>query len=251
MKEFKSFVNEPFLEGDMETNEKDLEILEKTVEDFYQSKNISGETLNQFTIHNRQVKDFAIRFSGEENFNEREKEIAILSAILHDITKGSGEFESHGEEGGEIAKKILLKMGKSSDLAESVKLAIVRHMGQEGYPAKIAKKKYGNDFEYPEPATKVGQLVYECDILTQLTTEGFEKILHLRKTDRENIKEDQKIALEKNITQEQAALLSVLKSAEESYGLISIESIQKFAKKLWQKIQEDYKNYFENGKLVE
>ena len=251
MGEFKKFTNEPFLEGDMETNEKDWEILEETVEDFYRSKNISREMLKQFVVHNRQVKDFTVRFSEEENFNEREKEIAILSAILHDITKGSGEFEFHGEEGGKIAEKILLEIRKSPDLAESVKLAIVRHMGKEGYPTKVAKEKYGDDFEYPEPVTRVGQLVYECDILTQLTMEGFGKILHLRKTDQENIKKDQKTALEKNITQEQVALLSVLKSAKESYDLISIESVKEFAEKLWQKIQEDYGDYFKDGKLME
>ena len=251
MEEFKKFMNEPFIEGAMETNEKDWEALEKIVENFYKSKNVSKEILEQFVVHNKQVKDFVMRFSKKESFNEREKEIAILSAILHDIAKGSGKFESHGEEGGEIAKKILLEMGKSVDLAESVKLAIVRHMGKEGYPTEAAKKKYGDDFEYPEPATKVGQLVYECDILTQLTPEGFEKILHLRKIDEENIEEDQKTAFEKNTTQGRVALLSVLKSAGESRGSISVgSSIETFAEELWQKIQEDYKNYFEDGELI-
>ncbi len=239
-------VSEPFLEGTIETDEKDWEFLEAKVEDFYKSNNISEETIEQFIIHNKQVKNFAIKFSEEENFNNREKEIAVLSAILHDIAKGFGEFELHGEKGGEIAEKILLEMGKSQGLAKSVKLAIIRHMGKEGYPTRISKEKYGNDFEYPQPATKVGQLVYECDILTQLTPEGFEKILHLRKTDKKNIEEDKKTASGKGITENEAALLSVLKNAEESYNLIKIKPIKKFAKELWEKIQKKYPNSFIN-----
>ena len=242
-------VSEPFLEGAMETNEKDWELLEEAVEDFYESNGIAKETIEQFVIHNKQVKNFVKRFSDEENFSEREKEIATLSAILHDVAKGSGEFELHGKEGGEIAEKMLLKMKKSSELAKSVKLAILRHMGKKGYPSKMAREKYGDDFEYPKPATKVGQLVYECDILTQLTKEGIEKILHLRKTDERNIKEDKERALKKNITQEEAVLLSVLKGAEESSNLIEIKSVKKFAKKLWKEIQEKYSDYFLNGKI--
>ena len=244
MGENKISTSEPFLKGSMETNEKDWKLLEEAVEDFYKSSGIVVETIEQFIVHNRQVKDFVMRFSDKEGFNEREKEIAILSAILHDVAKGSGEFELHGKEGGEIAEKMLLEMRKSPELARSVKLAIVRHMGKEGYPARLAKEKYGDNFEYPQPATKVGQLVYECDILTQLTREGFEKILHLRKIDEKDIKEDKKIALERNITQEEATLFSVLKGAEESFNLIKIKSVKKFAEKLWREIQEKYSQYF-------
>lgn len=120
-------------------------------------------------------------------------------------------------------------------------------MGQEGYPAEVAKKAYGEDFKYPKYATKVGQMVYECDILTQLTKEGFDKILLLRRTDEENIKEDKKIAEEENIDIEAARILSVFKSAKTSCDLIKIKSVKRYADELWQEIQEKYK-YFADRK---
>ena len=232
---------EPFLTGEMETNEKDWELLEKMVEDFYKAQGVSEKTLEHFIVHNKQVKDFVIKFSREENFSKREREIVILSAILHDVAKGFENFELHGEKGGEIAEKMLLKIGKSLLLAQSVKLAIIRHMGEEGYPARMAKEKYGNHFKYPKPATIVGQMLYECDILTQLTPSGFAKLLHLRKISKKDITQDKEASLRKNITQEEAALFSVLMNAKESYNLIKIKSIKKFADSLWQKIQKKYR----------
>jgi hypothetical protein len=233
--------NEPFLTGEMETNEKDWELLEKMVEDLYKAQGVPKKTFGHLIAHNKQVKDFVIKFSIKENFKEREREIVILSAILHDVAKGFKNFEFHGEKGGEIAEKMLLKLGKSLLLAQSVKLAIIRHMGKQGYPARMAKKKYGDNFKYPSPATIVGQMLYECDILTQLTSKGFDKLLYLRKINIKNIKDDKKVALTKNITHQDATLLSVLNSAKESYDLIKIKSIKKFADNLWQKIQKEHK----------
>ncbi|MCK5044828.1 HD domain-containing protein [Candidatus Parcubacteria bacterium] len=241
--------NEPFLTGEMETNEKDWALLEKMVEDFYKVQGVSKKILEHFVIHNKQVKDFVIKFSSEGNFKKREKEIVILSAILHDVAKGLENFELHGEKGGEIAEEMLLKIGKSSLLAQSVRMAIIRHMGEEGYPARMAKKKYGDDFKYPKPATIVGQMLYECDILTQLTSSGFDKLLHLRKINEKDIADDKKTALRENITQEEAALFSVLESAKESYNLIKIRSVKKFADDLWQKIQIKYINVLPTRKI--
>ena len=241
--------NEPFLTGEMETNEKDWKLLEKMVEDFYKTQGVPKKTLEHFVVHNKQVKDFVIKFSREENFKKREIEIVILSAILHDIAKGFENFELHGEKGGEIAEKMLLKIGKSLLLAQSVKLAIIRHMGEEGYPARMAKKKYGDDFKYPKPATIVGQMLYECDILTQLTSSGFAKLLHLRKTNKKDITDDKETALRENITQEEAALFSVLRNAKESYNLIKIKLIKKFADNLLREIQKKYINILRTRKI--
>lgn len=214
------------------------------MEEYYKNDKISEELTEQFVIHNKQAEDFVIRFSKEEKFNEKEKEIAVLAAILHDVAKGRIDFLKHGEEGGVIAEKLLIKMGISEKLAKSVRLGIERHMGQEGYPAEIVKKAYGEDFKYPKYATKVDQIIYECDILTQLTKEGFDKILLLRRTDKENIKEDKKIAEEKNIDIETARILSVLKSAKTSYDLIKMESVKKYADRLWREIQKKYKIFY-------
>jgi len=231
-----------FLEGAAETNEAIYEELRKQVEKNYKDNGVDEKLIEQFVIHNNQVEELVRKFSDEEKFSDKEKEIAVLASILHDIAKGYGDFLKHGEEGGKMAEKLLLEKGVSEALARSVRLAIERHMGRDGYPSQMAKKEYGPDFEYPKYATKVGQLLYECDIMTQLTPEGFGKILLLRKTDRNNIEEDAKTAQEKNITIEQARILSVLESAKKSFDLIEPDSaIKKHAQELWEGIQEKYK----------
>lgn len=236
-------VDEPVLEGKMEIDEHLWGELRNKVEEFYHKNKVPEELIEQFKIHNRQVEDFVIRFSEEEQFNDKEKEIAVLAAIFHDVTKGWKDFLKHGEEGGKIAKDVLLEMGKSEGLARSVQFAVERHMGQDGYTAEKAKEAYGKDFEYPKYKTKVGQIVYECDIMTQLTKEGFEKIILLRKTDADNLEEDRKAAKSKNISIDEARILSVLASAEKSLMIIRsgpFESIKKHAEELWREIQENY-----------
>ncbi|MCK5475083.1 MAG: HD domain-containing protein [Candidatus Pacebacteria bacterium] len=244
MEEFLKIENQikqdPFIEGPEETTEEVREELRKKVKEYYRTNDISEDLIEQFIIHNDQVEYFVDRFSEKEGFNEKEKEIALLTAIFHDITKGSEDFLNHGEGGGLITKEILIDMGISEELAESVKLGIERHMGQEGYPTDLAKKKYGDDFEYPKYATEVGKMVFECDILTQLTKKGFNKILLLREIDKENRKEDEVVAFEKNITREEAAVLSVLKSAKKSYDLIKNRFIKKCAEELYEEIKKEY-----------
>jgi len=241
---------DPFVEGLVETTEEIREELRKKVEGCYRANNVSEDLIEQFVIHNNQVEYFVGRFSKKEGFNEKEKgfnekekEIALLTAILHDIAKGSGDFLSHGEKGGKIAKEILVDMNISEELAESVRLGIERHMGQEGYPTDLAKEKYGNDFEYPKYATKVGKMVFECDILTQLTKEGFDKILLLRETDKENKAEDEAIAERNGISIEEARINSVLKSVKRSYELIKIDSVKEHATQLLEEIKKEYPNY--------
>lgn len=231
-----------FLEGAVETNEEIYEELRREVEKNYKDNGVSKELIEQFVIHNNQVEEFVRKFSDKEKFNDKEKEIAVLASILHDIAKGYGDFLKHGEEGGKMAEKLLLEKGMSEALARSVRLAIERHMGRDGYPARLAKKTYGEDFEYPAYATKVGQMVYECDILTQLTKEGFDKILFLRKSDNDNLEEDRKLAIEKDITVEEVRIISILESAKKSFDLIETGSeVKRYAEELWKDIQEKYK----------
>ncbi len=229
------------LEGPAETTEEMRDELMEVVEKYYNDHDVSEDLIKQFMIHNGQVRDYVKKFSAIEDFTAKEEEIAALAAILHDITKGWGDFLKHGEEGGEIAEKILRDVGVSKELAKSVRLAIERHMGPDGYPTRKAKEKFGEDFEYPRYQTKVGQMVYECDILTQLTPEGFKKILLLREKDPKNIKEDENVAKKKKITVEKARFLSVLESACESLKLITTPSVRREAEKLWQEIEEKYK----------
>jgi len=231
-----------FIDGPVET-EKNWPRLRGMVIENYKEHGVEKKLIEQFDIHNKQVEEFVADCSGKEGFTEKQREIAILAAILHDITKGYGDFLEHGEEGGRLAEEMLLKIGASPELAWSVRLAIERHMGPAGYPTEKAKAAYGQDFEYSKYATEVGQLIYECDILTQLTTEGFAKILLLRKLDKNDLAEDEKTAEEKGITIEKARFLSVLKSAQESFKQIKLESVKEKAADYWKEIEEKYKQY--------
>lgn len=237
-------IDEVFLEGKMEMKDEEWNLVRNKVKEEYIKNDLPEKTIELFNGHNKHVEDFVRKFSEEEKFNERETEIALLAAIMHDIAKGSGEFEMHGEVGGERAENILLEMGKSEKLARSVNLAIMRHMGQEGWPAMKAKEKYGPDFEFPKYATRVGQMVYECDILTQLTKEGFNKIVHLRGMDKKLRKEDEEEALRRGVTREWAAAESALKSAQTSLGLIKTKSVHDFAERLFKEIKGDYSEHF-------
>ncbi len=76
------------LEGPAETTREMYDELMDVVEKHYKDHGVGEDLIRQFMIHNRQVRDYVERFSAEEKFSDREKEIAILVAVLHDITKG-------------------------------------------------------------------------------------------------------------------------------------------------------------------
>lgn len=232
-----------YIEGAVETSPEERIKLRDAVVACYKEHGVDAKLIEQFVRHNGQVEGFVSKFSKIELFTGKQQEIAELAAILHDIAKGYGDFLEHGKVGGEMAENLLLEMGKSPELAYSVKLAIERHMGPAGYPTEKAKAAYGQDFEYPKYATEVGQMVYDCDILTQLTQEGFEKLLMIRELSEENTKEDEITAEEKGRTLNQVRYLSVLNSARKSLELIKTRSVKDEAEKLWQKIEGEYKEY--------
>ncbi len=232
-----------FLEGKMETDPQIWQQLRDMVSEGYKEHGVDQKLIDQFVRHNAQVEDFVDKFADNEQFTPKEKEIAILAAIMHDITKGYVDFLKHAEKGGEMAEQILLDMGTRPELAYSVRLAIERHMGSAGFPTEEARKAYGEDFQYPAYDTKVGQLVYDCDILTQLTREGFDKLLAIRESSDEYTAEDNITAQASGKTLGQVRFLSVLKSARESLGLIKTKSVKEKAEEYWLKIEDEYKDY--------
>ncbi len=232
-----------YIEGEMETDSGIWRQLRDLVIDNYKEHGVDQKLIDQFVRHNAQVEDFVDKFADAEQFTPKEKEIAILAAILHDIAKGYGDFLKHAEEGGEMAEQILLDIGTSPELAYSVRLAIERHMGPAGFPTEEARKVYGPDFQFPVYDTKVGQLVYDCDILTQLTREGFDKLLAIRESSDEYIVEDTAVAQASGKTLSQVRYLSALKSARESLGLIKTKTVREKAEEYWLKIEDEYKDY--------
>lgn len=232
-----------FLEGEMETDPEIWQQLRDTVTECYKEHGVDQNLIDQFVRHNAQVEDFVSKFADAEQFTPKEKEIAILAAIMHDITKGYGDFLKHAEEGGIMAEQILRDIGVSPELAWSVRLAITRHMGPAGFPTEKAKEAYGDDFQYPAYDTKVGQLVYDCDILTQLTQEGFDKLLTIRESSEEFTAEDNIAAQASGKTLSQIRFLSVLRSARQSLELISTKKVKEKAEEYWLEIESKYKDY--------
>jgi HD superfamily phosphodiesterase len=237
---------DPYLEGSAETDEAFRENLREGVEENYRQQGVGEQLITEFMTHNNQVEEFVKRFAAEEGFTAKEEEIAVLSAILHDVAKGYGEFVRHGEEGGQLAEAMLRSLGLGEELARSVRLAIERHMGREGFPARAAKDKFGEDHEYPEPRTKIGELLYKCDILTQLTPAGLRKIVALRGKDADMLKEDEEVAESEGITVEEARKLSALRSAKESLGIIMsggnypMEPLRRYTQGCWNDLKTEY-----------
>ncbi len=231
---------EPFLTGQSETSKDELEELLLLVRDAYKESGMDSEMVDLFMKHNRQVLDFVRKIADGEKFNEREREIAELAAVLHDKRKGAVDFEEHGSEGGVSARKLLLSLGKSEGLAESVRLAIERHMGNTGFVGEQARKKYGQEFRYPEPETRVGRSVYEADMLTILTREGVEKLLHIREIESNLRTEDERVASEKKISLEEARFASIRKSVENSLDILTLETSKRIADELLDVLYQSY-----------
>jgi len=232
---------EPRLTGKRETTPEDLGKINNVVREIYEKDGVKKELIELFMIHNKQVFYLARQIAKKEEFNEREMEIAELGAILHDVKKGE-EFEMHGELGGKEAKKILLELGKSEDLAESVRLAIVRHMGNEGFVGEQARKKYGENFRYEEPKTKAEQSLYDADMLTIMTPEGIDKLLMIRETVPELIRQDEETSKKSNgkITVEEAKFNTIRDSILNTTDSIKLKTSKEIAKDLLRYIKEKY-----------
>ena len=190
-------------------------------------------------VHNRQVLGLVREIAHEEKFDEGESEIAELGAVFHDIAKAK-DFENHGKNGGELAKEIILAAGKSPKLAESVQLAIVRHMGNTGYVGKKARERFGEDFRYEEPKTRAEQSLYDADMLAILTAEGVRKLLRMRQITPKDLEEDRKASQEKNISVEDAAFLTIAESIKNTLESIKLKASQKIAQRLVEKLLKEY-----------
>lgn len=232
---------EPHLTGKRETTIEEIQELNKAVEEMYKKDGVHKDLMKLFMIHNNQVFYLVRQIAKAEGFNERELEIAEIAAILHDIKKG-GEFEMHGELGGQEAKRILLKMGKSEGLAESVRLAIVRHMGNDGFVGEQARKKFGENFRYEEPKTRVGQSLYDADMLTIMTPEGIDKLLKLRETVPELVRQDEETSRNSNgkITVEDAKFNTIRNSILNTAHSIKLKHSKEIAKDLLNYIKNKY-----------
>lgn len=234
-----NIVETGYLKGKRETSDKDTETFVGKVEEKYKADGLDEKTQEHFRIHNRQVLDLVREIAREEKLDEGELEIAELAAIFHDIAKG-GDFVNHGKNGGELAREIILAAGKSPKLAESVKTAIERHMANTGYVGIKAREKFGSDFRYEEPETRAEQCLYDADMLAIVTPEGVRKLLRLRQITPKDLEDDKKVSQEKNISVEDAALLTVAKSIKNSLESIKLDSSRKIAQRLLEKVLKEY-----------
>lgn len=232
---------EPYLNEKRETTPEDIGKINDIVKETYEKDGVKKDLIELFMIHNKQVFYLVRQIAKAEGFNERELEIAEIAAILHDIKKG-GEFEMHGEIGGQEAKRLLLKMGKSENLAESVRLAIVRHMGNEGFVGEQARKRYGGDFRYEEPKTRTEQSLYDADMLTIMTPEGIDKLLMIRETVPELIRQDEETSRKSNgkITVEEAKFNTIRDSILNTINSIKLKTSKEIARDLLRYIKVKY-----------
>ena len=157
-------------------------------------------------------------------------------------------FLKHGFEGAKIAQQRLLEIGLDNDTIKKITNAIERHMGPiPGFIQREAEKyenKTCKKIVFPRPETIVDKILYDADMLSLVDERGINKILTLRKSIEAFIKEDQEIADERGITQEEVAWLSVLESTREAVNSLYTNAARKKGDFLIKKARDLYSDKF-------
>jgi hypothetical protein len=120
------------------------------------------------------------------------------AALLHDATKedGAGEpkerFCTHGAQGAQYTKEVLLGLGKRQAFADAAALAVEEHMGPCGFNWSFFGKRFMSKFcdrRYPKPKSAEARVLYDIDMLDLMTVDGVVKVVELRQKNPEFEKE--------------------------------------------------------------
>lgn len=237
MKEFKPF----------NQNEEPQELVRSFVNHVYENADQPLEKKEAFKLHNETILNYAEALAEEENLSPEDLKILKMAAELHDVSKFDVPLVKHGIESAKIAREKLRELSFSAGDIEKVASAIERHMGPlPGFMADAAKKweeKTGEKIEFPRPENEVDRQLYDADMLSLIDEGGINKILKIRATEKWAQDEDQKIAAEKGITQEEVAWLSALKSGQEAAASLFTESAKKKGKELLDKAQKSFEAF--------
>ncbi|MBK8939637.1 MAG: HD domain-containing protein [Polyangiaceae bacterium] len=146
-------------------------------------------------LHSRRLYHYAPPFAEAAGANVH---IVQAAALLHDATKedGKGEpkekFCTHGDQGSNLTREVLAKLGKSESFVELASGAVREHMGPCGFNLRFFSRRFMSKFcgrSYPKPSSLEAQVLYDIDMLDLMTVDGVVKVAELRQKNPEFEKE--------------------------------------------------------------
>jgi hypothetical protein len=146
-------------------------------------------------LHSRRLYHYAPPFAEAAGASP---DVVRAAALLHDATKedGAGEpkerFCTHGEQGAELAAKVMSDLGKSRDFSERTSAAVREHMGPCGFNWSWFSRRFMSKFcgrSFPKPESAEAKVLYDIDMLDLMTVDGVVKVAELRQKNPEFGKE--------------------------------------------------------------
>jgi hypothetical protein len=146
-------------------------------------------------LHSRRLYHYAEPFAEAAGANVH---VVRAAALLHDSTKedGHGEpkerFCSHGEQGADYTKEVLVEIGKSETFSDLASTAVREHMGPCGFNWRYLSRRFMSKFcdrRFPEPSSPEAKVLYDIDMLDLMTVDGVVKVAELRQKNPEFEKE--------------------------------------------------------------
>jgi len=146
-------------------------------------------------LHSRRLFHYAPAFAEAADANV---DVVRAAALLHDATKEDGQGEpkerfcTHGEQGADLAKKVMLDLGTSGRFAENTSLAVREHMGPCGFNWSYLSRRFMSKFcgkSFPKPTSAESKVLYDIDMLDLMTVDGVVKVAELRQKNPEFGKE--------------------------------------------------------------
>jgi hypothetical protein len=146
-------------------------------------------------LHSRRLYYYAPPFAEAAGAST---DVVRAAALLHDATKedGAGEpkerFCTHGEQGAELASKVVAELGKSREFNERTAAAVREHMGPCGFNWSWFSRRFMSKFcgrSFPKPESPEAKVLYDIDMLDLMTVDGVVKVAELRQKNPEFGKE--------------------------------------------------------------
>ncbi len=146
-------------------------------------------------LHSRRLYHYAPPFAEAAGASV---DVVRAAALLHDATKETGEGEpkerfcTHGDQGADLTKEVLLRVGKSDTFASRAATAVREHMGPCGFNWRFFSRRFMSKFcdrSFPKPSSPEAKVLYDVDMLDLMTVDGVVKVAELRQKNPEFGKE--------------------------------------------------------------
>lgn len=213
----------------------EFEHLRTHVRERYARSDQAPEVVKALNEHNDRVLGHAEDIARGEGLDSNETDLLKTIAVLHDLAKADTHLMLHADAGSEDGAVLLRELGKSESFIESVQQGIRCHMGPFPFIEEEAEKyakKTGEHVHHPRPRSKIDRLFYDADMLALIDIEGIEKVVVLRRTTPEFVREDERVAAQEAITPRAAAYRSAMQSVQRAADTLFSETARRLAAEL-------------------